>query len=393
MNGRHFAGLLITLLLAGGGAYWFLDNFEEKEIPLPSPASGEARTNHLYAAELFLQDMGIEADTVPLSVVQQGNTSPRTALILDEQTPVSQSLHQDLLRWVANGGTLITTPHETWARAPCDAPDCTDNDQVDLPLSALGIYASEAEEGHLGDKPAVLFMKTADGHAAAIKVERNTSIGLDGARPGDRVVHDQGSLFIIQRPYGQGRIIAVADLYMLDNENIGHLDNAAFLWGLLRQPGVEAEQALLVSPDEHPPLWQLLWQHARPLVVMSALLVLFWLLGGLARFGPLLPPAQSPRRQWLEHIRASGELYWQQGQAQRLLDATRHALLHRLLQQHPHLQTIHEQDNASELAIAIAEISHQPRDTIEALLHHPAAMDRQAFTVQIQQLETLRKRL
>ncbi len=410
MTAKNILALLALLLLAGAGVYWFLENFEQIEIPAPSSASGEAKTNHLYAAERFLQAMGMPADSLPASSLKQALPPTNSAIVLDERSKISASLSETLLDWVRRGGTLIATPHENpdqpLAKLLGEANESDRSapatSEEDLPLSAVGIYADYQPRNEAGDdneylQLAKLVFRDDNGNPQVVTVERIPAYGLKGERPGDLVVREQGGIFMIQRPLGEGQLIAVSELYMLSNDAIGAADNAAFLWGLLTEPGLNIQQVLLITPGDEPALWQLLWQHARPLIIASALLLAFWLLAGLARFGPLLPPAQQPRRQLLEHIRASGQLYWREGQSQRLLDATRHAVLTRLFSQHPHLKTLHDStasnQASAELIQAIAELSGESHTRIEALLTRPAARERSAFTAQIQQLETLRHRL
>jgi hypothetical protein len=103
--------LLITLFMAlvlATGIFWFLKTYEYKAVPEYTGFRGEAKTNPLFAARLFLERMGIPAERK-----DSLQTLPTLDTVLLLDTPpdsLSQQKITKILGWVERGGHLITHP-------------------------------------------------------------------------------------------------------------------------------------------------------------------------------------------------------------------------------------------------------------------------------------------
>ncbi|MBO0613878.1 DUF4350 domain-containing protein [Thiothrix fructosivorans] len=99
--------LLIALVLTTG-TFWFLKTYEYKAVDEYVGLRGEANSNPLFAARLFLQRMGIPAERK-----DNLQTLPPldTVLLLDmPDNSLSRQKMDNILAWVERGGHLITHP-------------------------------------------------------------------------------------------------------------------------------------------------------------------------------------------------------------------------------------------------------------------------------------------
>ena len=99
--------LLIALVLTTG-TFWFLKTYEYKAVDEYVGLRGEANSNPLFAARLFLQRMGIPAERK-----DNLQTLPPldTVLLLDmPDDSLSRQKMDNILAWVERGGHLITHP-------------------------------------------------------------------------------------------------------------------------------------------------------------------------------------------------------------------------------------------------------------------------------------------
>ena len=101
--------ILITLLVAlvlTTGTFWFLKTYEYKAVDEYVGLRGEANSNPLFAARLFLQRMGIPAERK-----DSLQTLPPLDTVLLLDTPddtLSRQKMDNILTWVERGGHLIT---------------------------------------------------------------------------------------------------------------------------------------------------------------------------------------------------------------------------------------------------------------------------------------------
>ena len=108
MKAQRIGFGLLAILVLVGATLSFLNTFELKETEEHVGFKGEAKTNNLYAARLFLKSMGI-----PAQRQERLSTLPDTdtVLIIDTQRyTLSTQKIEELLAWVERGGHLIPAP-------------------------------------------------------------------------------------------------------------------------------------------------------------------------------------------------------------------------------------------------------------------------------------------
>ena len=429
--------LLLPALLTG---LWFVNNFERVEIDSPSRYSGEAKYNPYYAARIFMREMGYDARTVDISTLKKTLPDQNDILIIttDRQT-IREGLSEDILNWVATGGHLIIKPAKRYYK---------DNDEPneDLILNRTGITAfynfsneyngfsdtcstdKHSAEGATDDQdtshehpthedqakedPVTEGQNTEDldyeddewsetpesytfsSDLDALEINFPSYNYLDGATAEDFTLYDSNGTRLIHRPYQKGAITILDSLDFFSNDSIGDYDHARVLIEISRLSRGSLVSGLkgkiwILHDESMPSILALLWTYALPLVVVSFLMFILWLPGALFRFGPLIPQPAIARRQFLEHIDASGKYFWKNKQQNKLVNSVRSALDHRVSQIIPGWPQLSKQQQR----IKMAEILDMPERTLNELMDTDSDLHSQDFTRLIRQLDNARKRL
>jgi len=269
--------LLIVGVLSAVGLFLLL--FEQVEEPREIGLSGEARVNDYLAVERMLIALGVSADSTwgMETMPQEG-----ALLLLDSDPEFRARVAEDVLAWVADGGTAMIAstlgPHpilegagftvpEPWL-APDEAdtasPDGTDEDTETPP-----------------------------------------------ARPPQTRRHGSGQITMLPDPAQYNNTALVAD----DAPGVR-------LWDALTADGIPP-RATLVIRGTSPSLLGTLWTAAWPAVISALVLLVAAGLRASRRLGPLLPDPNTDRRSILEHIQATGVFLWRQGHGAMLLDSAR----------------------------------------------------------------------
>lgn len=269
--------LLIAGLLSMVGLFLLL--FERVEEPREIGLSGEARVNDYLAVERMLIAMGVPADSTwgVEELPEEG-----ALLLLDDDPDFRDRIAEDVLSWVADGGTaLVATtpgPHPILEAAGFTVPDPW--------------IVPEEDDGDAED-------------------EADEADEVAPTRPPETL------------PYGSGRITMLPDPDQYDNTALVEEDRpGVVLWDTLTADGIPP-RATLVIRGTSPSLLGTLWDAAWPAVISGLVLVLAGCLRASRRLGPLLPDPDTDRRSILEHIQATGVFLWRQGHAAMLLDSAR----------------------------------------------------------------------
>jgi len=104
-----FIAFLFVAILSFS-VYKFFDTHEYKDVTEYTPFKGEARENPLFAARLFLKEMGIPAENKnDLQSIGKQYPDSNSVIILDtKRNTLSRQRTEQLLAWVRDGGHLIT---------------------------------------------------------------------------------------------------------------------------------------------------------------------------------------------------------------------------------------------------------------------------------------------
>lgn len=374
-SGSVFA-LLILLVLAGLGSYWFYQNFSLVDEEVQTGLPPLTRLNPLLAAERFLQASGRSVTDEP----SLGRLPPvdGTLIITGERYEMSPERVLTLLDWVKAGGHLIV---KTPARMPNVAQP-----RPDLLLAPLDIQSIPAN-GEVTERycePLDVDLPDADDFMKVNLPRYSQLLTGKTLRPFERIGSPYGD-HVLRFRLGKGVLTVLNSFAFMENDTLGENDNAAMLWHLVRiQP---SGGIWLIHSSDMPPLLTWLWQNAWMSVSSAAVLLAAWLAARGKRFGPPQPQPGQQRRRLLDHIRASGEFFWRSGHPQTLLRGARDAFFRELRQRHPGLA--HQTE--AKLVEALAARSGYAAEAIHHALFHPCDHDEQQFTRAIQLLALLRK--
>ena len=381
--------ILSTFIL---GAYRLYNRLEMVESVTKITLQGEARKNPLYAARIFLNRMGIPAETKQsLQGLKALPDTNSVLLISSKRSTLSREATNNLYAWIEKGGHLIArTSHSNDFFYKNSKNE--DNYQSSDPLQNL-LSLKTGESIRLDDeKPNIQLQGS----------KRPLQLNIKGFNPiiyldedlahADEVIEIEQNIFMLRRPIGEGMITLVPDFAFIDNRNIRKADHAEILWQLvhgLKQP----ESVWLIHNDEMPALWRLIWNKAPALIITLTIMLILWLRSASHRFGPLIPKAPESRRSLLEHIQASGHFYWKHQQKGKLIASTREALNQRLALTHPGWKQLSNAEKITQLATRL----ERPEDEIQQLLFDPnyavKKNQNEEFTQLVKQLEQIRNSL
>ena len=412
MSPRIRQGLIVSLVLAATGLIlWAVSvNFEYVEERDWRPLSGEARDNPLYASRLFLKGMGIPTKT--LQSLQNLTQLPDTDTVIVLNTSrYTQRKEQfdDIIRWVENGGHLISRSVSDWEFFDPDRAEAifedSDTSEDDDPVESIDPQDSDSKRS---SDPLQRYLKVHTGESIPFQqkdyleiqlpnIEKRFKLGSDyfqaivldenNQQQGLSLSKINDENFIIQQQSGQGLITLVSDLSFIENFSIDNHDHAEIFWHLINANSQSpAEAVWLIHSDKMPNLFQLIWEHFWAVCIMLTVFFMAWLLRVSRRFGPLIPKDDEDRRNLMEHIDASGNYYWQHKQQASLVESTRAAVQQRLVQRIPGWQAM----NNDQQAILLAERLSIKEQQVLKLLHGDISHNPHEFTDVIKQLEQIR---
>jgi len=385
---QHLLIAALILFCLGGMTLWFLNNFELREEDIPTGYEGEAKTNPLFAARLFLKGMGINAHKIDMLELKQ-KLPPKTAtlIIATKRGNMDENKSRRLLGWVREGGHLMVHALEPDYYDPeedDERPPVPTDPLLDL-LNIWPEYNYEAE----WDDDLEAYVTTRENKEKNINIDFAFNNILMGNKKNDLTVKSIYGSYVIHRKLGKGAVTVTSSMDLINNYQIGENDHAETFWDMVHWQNNPGDEVYLLHNDDMPPLWKLLWQHTRTMIVALGLLLLLWLMKGFFRFGPLLPQPAARRRSLLEHIEASGRFFWKDNQQERLVSQVRQNLNRRLARIHPGWVDLNEKERETHLA----ELLQLPTATIHMLLHDDSKHQPQDFTRLIQQLENIRKQI
>ena len=271
--------LLIVGVLSAVGLFLLL--FEQVEETREIELSGEARVNDYLAVERMLIALGVSADSTwgMEAMPQEG-----ALLLLDSDPEYRARVAEDVLAWVADGGTAMVAstlgPHPILEGAGFTVPE---------PWSAPDEADTAAPDG----------------------TDEDTTDEDTTARTPQMRRHGSGRITMLPDPAQYNNTALVAD----DAPGVR-------LWEALTADGIPPH-ATLVIRGTSPSLLGTLWTTAWPAVISALVLLMAAGLRASRRLGPLLPDPDTDRRSILEHIQATGVFLWRQGHAAMLLDSAR----------------------------------------------------------------------
>jgi hypothetical protein len=351
------------------------------DVPVDPKFQGEARRNPLLACERLLTRLGLPAE----SRSRLGDL-PGVDHVLVLRTSgrfLPRPFEQRLLEWVAAGGHLVVLfPSDVELREQIE--DAVDEGRFELPVARefdVQCILDDTVDQELVADFGQGELRLRLGGALAFE----DSLGL-----ADHVAGDPMEARLLSLVHELGRVTLVADDEWAGNAEIGEPehDHARAMWQIAQLESGRAG-AVLVYGEGAAGLITLIARHGWMIVASLAVFVAAYLWRVGSRFGPILPDLPRDRRDFSEHVIASGEFLWRAGARTALLAAGRDEVRRRLGWTRPHLASA----NADERNAALAEMSGLPPTRVVRALEMDGIHDASLFTEVARDLATLRKAL
>lgn len=271
--------------------------------PLSTHDAGVSGTKALY---LYLEKKGYPVARWYRPLTELPPTAGTVAII--EPVEAIDRESNALLDWVENGGTLIVA-----GEVPPLSPPTVDGGR---PGSLAPVQPSRYTVG-----------------VGSVEVESGLRFDPD-VPEGVPYVADETGAVLVAYPFGQGRVIALADPWPLTNDGIRQEDNLVLAENMVRAAG--PGRPILFDEYHHGfhagarGLWRALPAPARSAAAQTALLAAAYLFLRARRFGPARPLPPAPPRAAAEFVGAVAELYRRARARGRVLGYLARSLVHDL---------------------------------------------------------------
>ena len=360
-------GLLVAALVLLGVAVLvglFLATFQRRDVVEPTPASGAAQTNPLFALEQTLRGMGEPAASLTTLDPRQVPLRPGdTVLIGADAGRIDADTAARLAAWVREGGHLLLAP-DAGARAPV--------------FAALGL---------LDPRPSTFgCSRLGDGKKAASLCGLRFRLKPAAASKADAAIgNTDGGYLFARTALGRGHVSLLANFAPLERQQLKQAEAQRFAWRLLA-PNRGRGQIYLIHALDGQPFLKLLATRGWPALLALAALLAAWMAMRSARLGPLLPAPAPHRRALLEHVQAAGEFLYRRDGGRSLHQLACEAVLARLRRRDPASVRL----NGEALYARLAERGGVDAAQVAQAFQSPA--NAQAFRASLFTLARLRSR-
>ncbi|CAN5264094.1 DUF4350 domain-containing protein [soil metagenome] len=327
MTREHLWAIVALVIATAAGAWWTSTHFERRMVEEATPASNEARRNPWLAAQRFVVEMGGRARTVDHFAVDPTLGQDAVLVMAAGRSAISAEQIEALLAWIDRGGHLIV--ESNGMRSRDTVLEALDVGRIEMSYDEISYDDSPRDDRLLPepDKPAAA--KSAPpppaGSLPVVIGDRLLNVTMHGGESIDMpraewTVARPNGVSVAHRQRGAGWVTVVNDIrFARPRWTIGRLDNAEFLWYLVTQ--APAGEVVFVHEPETASLWSWLVEHATPVLVMSAALLLAWLWHVVPRFGPVRDSPMAGQRSLRDHLHATGRFLWDAGERSLLAGA------------------------------------------------------------------------
>jgi hypothetical protein len=308
---------LLTLLLLGAIAGFFLQERDEERRSVPSLFSRDSRPEGTLALALWLERMGLDVSRVEWTEAVP-DESVDLLFVLRPSRRFRLNEAEDLVHWVTAGRTLVYHPNLFFTSTEFPSP--ADGLSESLGLDARRIMRSDSS--HIGIPLATRPELSDVGSGATLELVLNDPAWVPLLLDGSRVVGAARSL-------GRGRVYAFTTPSLFDNQHIAENGNRDVIISVLAgnanirrvafdeyHHGSVRDPELMTAVRTNPWGWAILY------AVGATLVFLVW---GGRRFGPAIVPERVMGRSTGDYVSAlagviqrSRSVSWAQRESARL---------------------------------------------------------------------------
>lgn len=285
-------GLLIT---------WIARNTYWDEVSVPMPMKGEARTNSMYATQLFAKELG--ATVHAQRTLEQMPDVDSVIYLSYWNWNLIPKRREQLQRWVEAGGRLVADRSLIGGEDQLKA--WTGITRSELSEKERDAKRSEADEE---DEDCAEWEAQTPADPSTIQAEYYVC-GVDaGTRLITRsrltwILADAHGMQVVRMKIGRGSF-TLLNAIPFENHQLFEGDNA-FLFAAAT--GVDrGARIYFLSEEKSQSLLELIWMHGAPVVVLLLGVIALALWRGSRRFGPPAGAPDPARRSLAEQIVGTG---------------------------------------------------------------------------------------
>ncbi len=370
---------LLAVLGAMLIASWFFATHDRVTETRYVGFHGEARYNPFLAAEMLLDDLGIEADSIAGLSPDRWMPDNVDTVVTRLHPSISVGAQAEALRqWVSEGGHLVLLPPES----PVEADDVL--------LSGFGLTLREAETADGDDAADAERPGEADeDYAYSIDLD-NTDWRIEpiGQQALSATLSDSSGYVAVRRNWDDGYVTVLAADHYFDNDHLEDSDHARLLLDTVAGY-IEPGKVWFVYGAAFPSLGSVLLEYLPYLLACFAVALAFWIWAIVPAFGPPIRTAAADRRSLIEHVRAAGRFAWHHDGIDGLGRAAVATTLHRAEARHPGISRL----PATRQAQRLAHITGLPEQRILDALVSPGTPQHREFIDNLRTLHTIREML
>lgn len=372
----------IALLLALASiliAVWFFTTHEKVTKDQFTGYRGEARVNDFFAADLLLNELGIDADS--RSSLTPSDWLPENSDTIVSRVSTTFAIEAErglLIAWVADGGHLVLLPPRQETRMAEEFLDFLGFHLVTVETEEVG----NTENENQGESEPESFVYQVDLDNTWYRIEIREE-DADGA-----TLSDEKGFVAARRMWETGYITVIANSGYFANPSIDNSDHARLLMDTVAgyvNPG----KVWFIYDATFPPLWEVIWNNAPYFVISLAIVLVFWLWSIMPMFGPAIRPDPTARRSIIEHVRAAGLFVWRNHGARALETSSTAAVMHEAESRYPGINRLPMEAQAKQ----IARMTGLPAQAILDILPNRDEPQHREFTHNMQALQRIRKKL
>jgi len=382
--------ILVSAALIAG----FFLLFEKAEKTVTTPGSAEARQNPFLAAERFLTQCGIPAESSAQRQILMQLPPADTLIFINRLGGNLPRKREDsLIEWIRNGGTLMITHDRLWRKRlkrsgnnlldrlgvrQYDARELSDEKASqsgpaqgrEAPPGSGGLADAE-NPWSMQEKEVVRVPVGPDTFAKVRFIARY--ILEDKSQAESKSYAGKTGSHMIERRMGKGRLIVLSDNEFLQNANIGNRDHAFYLVRLAH----ERDKVFIQYKSRMPSFFAILWARAPFFIIFLLLFAVFYILWVTIRIGPRYSTDDAVRRDITEHFLAAGRLKWRHD-PRGLISESRAALWHQLDKKMPARYRFQDRGTGAQVYDVIARQAGLSREAVvfamTADIDRPAAL-------------------
>jgi hypothetical protein len=390
---RQTTVVLLFILAGVLFASWFLTTHEKVRETEYTGFTGEARVNQFLAAEMLLNEVGIESGSITALEPSDWLPTEDDTLVLHASDPLAIGEERDLLvAWVSGGGHLVLLPPAGSSAFAEGLHNQFGFAFVDNEADERDADTGTGDDGNTDDDNS-----GAKNNINKVVPEYDYTLDLEYSfrrlqntfdESPSASLSDAEGIIAARREWGGGYVTAFADARYFYNESIDELDHARLLLDTV-DGHISPGKVWFVFDAAFPSLWQLIWENASYVVIGLAMALVLWLWSRMPAFGPAMAPESMERRSIMEHVRAAGNFAWRNRATADLIASSTAAIMRESEFRHPGIGRLSLENQAQR----IARLTDMPVEVVFDALGNQHVQKHRDFTRLMKTLQQIRKGL